>query len=76
MKKVIFTRSLLTNYSTLEDLKNHFYINNNINILDYLNETYEITTNNNHTLDKRFVIYGAFLSILKLIQAMIIFILK
>jgi len=76
MKKVIFTRSLLTNYSTLEDLKNHFYINNNINILDYFNETYEITTNNNHTLDKRFVIYGAFLSILKLIQAMIIFILK
>ena len=76
MKKVIFTRSLLTNYSTLEDLKNHFYINNNINILDYLNKTYEITTNNNHTLDKRFVIYGAFLSILKLIQAMIIFILK
>ena len=76
MKKVIFTRSLLTNYSTLEDLKNHFYINNNINIIDYFNETYEITTNNNHTLDKRFVIYGAFLSILKLIQAMIIFILK
>ena len=75
MKKVIFTRSLLTNYSTLEDLKNHFNINN-FNTLDYLNETYEITTNNNHTLDKRFVIYGAFLSILKLIQAMIIFILK
>ena len=50
----------MTNYSTLEDLKNHFYINNNISILDYLNETYEITTNNNDLLDKRLVIYVFF----------------
>ena len=35
MEKVIFTCSLLNRYSTLEDLKNHFNINN-INILDYL----------------------------------------
>ena len=59
MEKVIFTSSLLNNYSTLEDLKNHFNTNN-INILDYFNETYEITTNNNDILDKRLVIYGFF----------------
>ena len=59
MEKVIFTSSLLNRYSTLEDLKNHFNINN-ISILDYLNETLEITINNTDILDKRLVIYVFF----------------
>ena len=55
MEKVIFTSSLLNRYSTLEDLKNHFN-SNNISLLDYLNETLEITTNDTDILDKRLVI--------------------
>ena len=59
MGKVIFTSSLLNRYSTLEDLKNHFKINN-ISILDYLNEMFAITTNNTDILDERLVIWCFF----------------
>ena len=75
MEKVIFTSSLLNRYSTLEDLKNHFN-RNNISLLDYLNETLEITTNDTDILDKRLVIYGVFSSFLKIVQIISIFILK
>ena len=64
MEKVIFTSSLLNRYSTLEDIKNHFNINN-ISPLDYLNETLEITTNNSDIFDKRLVIYGVFFEFFK-----------
>ena len=64
MENVIFNSSLLIRYSNLEDLKNHFNINN-ISILDYLNETLEITTNNTNILDKRLVIYGVFFEFFK-----------
>ena len=64
MEKVIFTRSLLNRYSTLVDLKNHFDINN-ISILEYLNETLEITTNNTDIIDKRLVINGVFFEFFK-----------
>ena len=59
MEKVFFTSSLLNRYRTLEDLKNHFN-SNDISLLDYLNETLEITRNDTDILDKRLVIYGVF----------------
>ena len=64
MEKVVFISSLLNRYSTLEYLKNHFY-SNNMSLLDYLNETLEITTNNTDILDKRLFIYGVFLEFFK-----------
>ena len=64
MGKVIFTSSLLNNYSTLEDLKNHFNINNINMLLCLLYETYEIATNNNNMLDKRLIKYGVFFSLI------------
>ena len=67
MEKVTFTSSLLNRYSTLEDLKNHFNINN-ISLLDYLNETIEITTNDTDTLDKRLVIHSVFFEFLKIFK--------
>ena len=75
MEKVVFTSSLLKRYSTLEDLKNRFN-SNNISLLDYLNETLEMATNNTDILDKRLVIYGVFFEFLKIIQTISIFILK
>ena len=46
MDKIIFTNTLLTNNSKLEDLKYHFN-SKNINMFDFLNDSYEITTNIN-----------------------------
>ena len=51
MDKIIFTDSLLTNNSTLEDLKYHFN-SKNINMFDFLNDSYEITTNINDQINK------------------------
>ncbi len=51
MDKIIFTNTLLTNNSKLENLKYHFN-SKNINMFDFLNDSYEITTNINDQINK------------------------
>ena len=70
MNKIIFTNTLLTNNSKLDDLKYHFN-SKNINMFDFLNDSYEITTNINDQINKVTVQNRLFLTSSNLIHVII-----